>query len=333
MHLARRWSWSWLALLLGNTALAAADAGTALLEPVDATEGCTEFWSSTRGAMPEHRVEAFDRLLRQRHPDLYTAKVLTLPPDRPLLEAMRQRFQRMGTKYDPDPGRVEQVRKSLPVDLRAAVVEFRRTFPDFVLRRPVYVICSMGAFDGAVREVNGQSALLFGPDTIASFRPPGFNLRPFLEHELFHVHHEALHPGTPETIASSLWEEGLATYVSDALNPGATHEEISVSDDLIRRATPLIPELSRKLLQHLDDPADGETYGYFFLGPLDRTDVPARNGYLIGWKIARELARSRSLAELARMPPEQAKSEVARVLRTFAEQADAGVSGAAAPRR
>jgi hypothetical protein len=330
MHSASRWTG--LALLLGSSLLAAPDAGTASAEPVDATEGCTEFWTAARGATPDQRVEAFDRLLRQRHPDLYTAKVLSLPDDRPLLEAMRTRFQRMGTRFDPDPARVEPVRKALPADLRSAVTQFRRTFPDFVLRRAVFVICSVGAFDGAVRTVHGESALLFGPDTIAAIRPPGFNLRPFLEHELFHVHHGALHPDAPEKLWWNLWEEGLATYVSDALNPGATHDEISVPDDLIRRATPLIPELSRKLLQHLDDPDGAETYGYFFLGPLDRTDVPARNGYLIGWRIAQELGRSRTLSELARMPPEQARVEVTRLLTSFAQAVDGG-SGGSQPRK
>jgi hypothetical protein len=322
MRTARRWTG--LALLVGLSVGAAPDAGPTTREPVDATEGCTEFWTAARSASPEGRVELFDRLLRQRHPDLYTAQVLTLPTDRPLLEALGDRFRRIGTRFDPSPARVEQVRAALPADLRAAVAEFRRTFPDFALRRPVYVMCSMGAFDGAVREVNGKATLLFGPDTIAGFRPPGFNLRPFLEHELFHVHHGLLHPDAPETLGWNLWEEGLATYVSDVLNPGATHDEISVSDDLIYRATPMIPELSRKLLAHLDDPAEGDLYGSFFLGPLDRTDVPARNGYLIGWRIAQELGRTRSLAELARLTPAQARSEVARVLKTFAAVPDSG---------
>lgn len=256
--------WLWLLVLLGAAPVAAADAGATDVEPVDATEGCTEFWTAARGASPEQRVAAFDRLLRPRHPDLYSAEVLFPGEDRPLLEALRQRFQRIGTRFDADPARVEQVRKALPADLHAAVVRFRKTFPDFVPRRPAYVMCSLGAFDGGVREVRGQPTLLFGADTIASIRPSGFNLRPFLGHELFHVHHETLHPAAPETLGWNLWEEGLATYVSDALNPGASHDEISVPDDLIRRATPLIPALSAKLLEHLDGPASGETYSYFF---------------------------------------------------------------------
>ena len=85
--------------------------------------------------------------------------------------------------------------------------------------------------------------------------------------------------------------------------------------------------LSQKLLRHLDDPDSAETYGYFFLGPLDRTDVPARNGYLIGWRIAQELGRSRSPPELARMTPAQIRPELVRVLERFAREQDGGTSG------
>ena len=45
----------------------------------------------------------------------------------------------------------------------------------------------------------------------------------------------------PRPSAGALWEEGLATYVSAALNPGATHDEISVPDALIAEATPGSP--------------------------------------------------------------------------------------------
>jgi len=318
-----------LLLLVASGTLARAAPAEARLTILDASEGCSEFWRRAPGAPPDAQASAFETLLRAPHPTLYTPEVLGLPAGSPVAASIPARLKVMGARFQPDADRVDEVRRTLASDLEQARAAFRRAFPDFRPTRPVYVICSVGAFDGAVRQVEGKDTLLFGPDVIAAIRPRGFNLRPLLEHELFHVFHESLHPDAPETIAWSLWEEGLATYVSAALNPGASHEEISVPDDLIRRATPMIPELSSRLLQHLDARPGGEVYGSFFLGPPDRTDVPARNGYLIGWRIAESLGRTRSLHTLARMTPAEARTHVERALREMAGQVpmpDAGMS-------
>ena len=311
-----------LVSLAGAAAGAAPDAGAARLQLVDAAEGCAEFWRRAPGATAEQQVRAFEQLLRAPHPTLYTSKVLGLAE--PFSSSIPERLKK-AARFVPDPARVDEVRRTLDGDLEAAAVQFRRTFPEFVSRRPVYVVCSLGAFDGGTRPVDGADVLLFGADVIAVIRPPGFNLRPFLEHELFHVHHGNLHPDAPETVGAALWEEGLATYVSAALNPGATNDEISVPDALIAETTPRIPELSRRLLAHLDDPDGGPTYKQFFYGSTEKaTEVPPRSGYVIGWRIARELGQTHSLAELARMPPAESRAQVERALRRLAEPGDAG---------
>jgi len=312
---ARRLAAAVVALAAG-LAVAAPDAGADGLRVIDAAEGCAEFWRRVPGSSPEQQARAFEELLRAPHPTLYTAKVLGLAE--PLPASVPERLKK-AARFMPEPARVDEVRRALASDLEGAALQFRRTFPGFVSRRPVAMVCSLGAFDGGTREVEGSEMLLLGPDVIAAIRPRGFDLQPFLEHELFHVHHANLHPSAPETIGWALWEEGLATYLSAALNPGATHDEISVPDSLIEKATPRIPELSRQLLEHLDEPAEGKTYGLFFLGPNDRTDVPARNGYLIGWRIAQALGRTRSLAQLAALSPAEARVEVERALRTMAQ--------------
>lgn len=281
---------------------------------VDASEGCARFWERLERGGADEGVKAFREELLAPHPDLYTPEVLGLPGDKPLDEALRERFEQFGTKFRPAPPRVAEVARALPAALAQADVSFRQTFPDFTPREPVYVVCSLGAFDGGTRAVKGHSALLFGPDVIAALRPPGFDLRPFLAHELFHVYHEQLHPHAPGTILWGLWKEGLATEVSAALNPGATHEELSVPDDLIAKTKPLLPRLGRALLEHLDDGSDSKHYGYFFYGPLDRTDVPARNGYVIGWTIAASLARTRSLSALAHATPREIRPPIVEAL-------------------
>src|SRR5262249_30220808 len=154
---------------------------------------------------------------------------------------------------------------------------------------------------------------------------------PFLEHELFHVHHEALLPDAPETVAQSLWEEGLATYVSAALNPGATHDEISVPDALIAAATPRLPELASRLLAHLDDSDSSPVYKQFFYGSLEANpEVPPRSGYLVGWKIAEAAGKTRSPAQLAALTPAQSRTLVEQELRAMSR--DAKTTPAGSPR-
>jgi len=313
-----------LGCLTGGLAAATPDAGSGGLQVFDASENCAEFWRRVSGASPEQQARAFEELLRAPHPTLYTSAVLGL--HEPFSSSVPDRLKKAG-RMRPDPARVEEVRRTLEADLADAAVQFRKTFPDFAAERPVALVCSLGAFDGGTRKVEGASMLLFGPDVIAAIRPRGFNLRPFLEHELFHVHQENLHPNAPENVAESLWEEGLATYVSDALNPGATPDEISVPAALVAETTPRIPELSRRLLAHLDDPADGPVYKQFFYGSTERaTEVPPRSGYVIGWRIARELGKTHSLAQLARMSPAESRAEIERALRKLAASDDAGAT-------
>ena len=309
-----------LICLSGGLAVAAApDDGAERLRVVDAAENCAEFWRRAAGATPEQQSRAFEELLRAPHPTLYTSAVLGL--DEPLARSVPERLAKMGKmgKFVPDPTRVEEVRRTLDADLQESARDFRKTFPGFAMKRPVSVVCSLGAFDGGTRKVEGASMLVFGPDVIVAIRPRGFNLRPFLEHELFHVHHEALLPDAPQTVVQSLWEEGLATYVSAALNPGATHDEISVPDALIAAAMPRIPELASRLLGHLDDPDSGPVYKQFFYGSLEGTSgVPPRSGYVLGWKIAEAAGKTRSLPQLAAMTPARSRTLVEQQLRAWA---------------
>ena len=315
-------------LASGPAAAAAPDGGSEQLRVVDAAENCAEFWRRVAGATPEQQSRAFEGHLRAPHPALYPSAGLGL--DEPLSRSVPKGLAKMVKmrKFLPDPTRVEEVRRALEADLQQSAVEFRKTFPGFSVKGPVSIVCSLGAFDGGTRKVEGASMLLFGPDVIAAIRPRGFNLRPFLEHELFHVHHEALLTDAPETVAQSLWEEGLATFVSDALNPGATHEEISVPDVLIAAATPRIPELATRLLAHLDDPDSSPLYKQFFYGSLEASsEVPPRSGYLLGWKIAEAAGKTRSLAQLAAMTPPQSRTLVEQELRTLARGAKTTPAG------
>jgi len=125
------------------------DAGSERLRVVDAAERCAEFWRRVPDATAEQQARAFEELLRAPHPTLYTPAVLGM--DEPLAKSVPARLAKLPARFRPDPARVDEVRRALEADLQDAAVQFRKTFPDFVSRRQVSVVCSLGAFDGGTR--------------------------------------------------------------------------------------------------------------------------------------------------------------------------------------
>ena len=145
---------------------------------------------------------------------------------------------------------------------------------------------SLGRFDGAGRVVGGRPALVLGIDQIAregKFLP----LQQFLSHELFHRYHGAASgfsddPGEHQAIWRTLWAEGLATYASFRMTPGATVDSALIAPPgLAEKARPNVPAIARDLLAHLDRP-DHDTYAlYFTYGGNEavRRGLPWRAGY------------------------------------------------------
>jgi hypothetical protein len=197
---------------------------------------------------------------------------------------------------------------------------FQKAFPDFACKNSIYFLVSLGHFDGGVRTVSGQPALLFGVDVTARIHPPD-QLGALFDHELFHMYHRQVTgvgggPGDP--LYRALWEEGLATYVSGALNPRVSESAIlGRPEDLAERAEPLLPQIARELLQNMDSTSP-DLYQAFFLVNSPRKDLPPRSGYYVGFLIARELGKSHSLQQLAQMNGESLRSTVRQMLEKMA---------------
>ena len=208
--------------------------------------------------------------------------------------------------------RMRKLSGKLAADLPSELDAFRKSFPKFRCSVPVYFLFSGGAFDGATRDVSGKTALLFGLDVIARLNE---ELSPLVVHELFHVYHDEVVPEDPGTIAWGLWQEGLATYVSRKLNLNVAEQDVCclpkidpVKDEL--------PRISAELLDNLDS-KDRKIYARYFLGGQD-LDVPARSGYYVGYRIAEEAGRTRTLEELAELTPGEVRALEDETLRRFA---------------
>lgn len=209
--------------------------------------------------------------------------------------------------------------------LAAAMRAFTRTLPDFRCDFPVYFMDSLGRFDGAGRKVVGRPALVLGIDQIARERK-FLPLQLFLAHELFHRYHGATSgfsddPGEHQAIWRTLWAEGLATYASFRMTPGATvNSALIAPPSLAEKARPGVPVIARDLIVHLRRP-DHDTYTlYFTYGGSEavRRGFPWRSGYYVGFLVAQDLGRNRSLPTLARLSGNALEREIEASLRRLA---------------
>lgn len=202
---------------------------------------------------------------------------------------------------------------------------FALALPDFRCDFTVHVAPTFGRMDGAGRVVDGQPALVLGPDVIASYQTPG-QLPVFLAHEIFHRYHFAA-AGFSDDLAErdllwrTLWAEGLATYASARLNPDRPlADALLLPRDLAERAAPLVPTLARELSGRLDD-VDAVAFARFFEGgdaSAQARGWPARSGYYLGYLVAERLARRHSLPELAHLQGPALRREIGEVLAALA---------------
>jgi hypothetical protein len=223
--------------------------------------------------------------------------------------------------------------RQVELALAAAMRRFSASFPDFRCNFPIYFMDSLGRFDGAGRVVGGRPALVLGIDQINAERK-FLPLPLFLAHELFHRYHSAASgfsddPGEDQAMWRALWAEGLATYVSYRLTPGASVDQALIAPPrLAQQAQPRVPDIARDLLAHLErtDPATYRLYFTYGNKAAVERKLPWRSGYYVGFLVARDLGRHRSLAALARLKGRALERLIAQSL---ARLASAGASHSA----
>jgi hypothetical protein len=289
-------------LLCALPSAAWADAPPFSYRVVDAMPTFWRYWEKAHGLPEAEQVRLFHKQVVAAHPDLYTANVLGFDAQRPFDAELAKRYPKYFQWVSPHFDTMRRLSAELRLQLPSYEARFRRTFPDLRYTGEVYFLNSLGAFDGATRQVKGKTALLFGVDVIATIYGATANVEPFFDHELFHIYHEQFpNPEAEGTVAGALWREGLATYVAEALNPGVSeHILFGLPEDMPARARGMLPKLAAELREKLDSKTP-EDYQAFFWGNSPRQDIPARSGYFVGYQVARELARTHTLTELAHL--------------------------------
>ncbi|MBB1302283.1 MAG: DUF2268 domain-containing putative Zn-dependent protease [Pseudoalteromonas rhizosphaerae] len=206
----------------------------------------------------------------------------------------------------------------LSKDLNGSMKSFIATFADFKSETPIYILHSLGRFNGATRDLKGKSYLMFGVDLMAKYHNWN-NDTPFFHHELFHVYHENFFQCNDE-LWCSLWTEGLATYVSHQLNSSASNDELmlNIPDSMIKnvrsRLLYSLTDLKRKFYSK-----NPEIYSSFFNFRKDETNLPYRRGYYLGYILVKEIGKDYSIEELAKMEKKTVELLLLKELDSFIE--------------
>lgn len=283
---------------------------------IDLSDDYATYFDRTAGLDEAARVAAFNREVAPLFSAFYR-------PGRPGAPDTQARFD----------ARIARSLKAFPTDRPAyeiaaanfrgglddAVVRFEDAFPDAGHLGDIYLVHSLGEMDGGMRDLDGRRYLIFGAEMIARYHPPGQE-EPFFSHELFHRYHSRWFSDC-EQLWCGVWAEGLAVLAAEHLHPGASDEALLLATPEPLRA-PVDADRSAAvcaIVSRLDstnarDQAAILSAGDGRLSPR----LPPRFGYYVGYLAAREAARARPLAELARLSPQDARQTLAAGLAALA---------------
>lgn len=267
------------------------------------------FLASTKGVAPEARARNFLKLYAAAHPDFYWPQVFG--------DAAKQK-KRAILYFDPQhrpqfPGfpaltdaRVLALAGTVGPQFLIEQKRFVQTFPDFSCDTTVEFAPSLMTFDGHPDTFGGKKYLLFGVDLIAMVHRPA-DMPAFFDHELFHLYHhqvlKGLEPKGDDPCWWSMWVEGLATYVSQRMNPELDAQHVLwFPSDMVARMKTEAPRGARLVLADIDK-TGGDADRWFSAGQ-SVAGLPERAGYYYGYLFANSIGAGTPLPALARMKPD-----------------------------
>jgi hypothetical protein len=260
----------------------------------------------------EDRAKLFAQSIVEPHPEIYSRlQIFKTDP-----ATLAKYLDNLGT-YLPA---IKLIHARLQEQCEPIQATFLKAFPDFdCAKAKVYFMLSLFRFDGKIPHDNPHM-LLLGVDGLAKFHGADVKLPVVLSHELFHVYHFQVNP--PPRLADDvalyrlIWQEGLAIYVSQQLNPDASLSDVLLDPRLAQEGPRYIQTVARDLLTQLESVDDATAATYLSYWPGGQ--IPARMGYLIGYEIVKKMAENLSVHELARIRGYQLLSVVRREMKALA---------------
>jgi hypothetical protein len=295
------------------------------------------FAAATAGLPPQQRAAAFVSDFALRYPNYYAPEVF----------GDAARMQARALRYF-DPAQAASIFPGVPplTEGRLAALgsvvgpqfarqqrRFMRTFTDFACDTTVEFGVSLMRFDGHPAEFGGKHYLLFGVDIIAMLHEPA-DMPAFFDHEIFHLYHRQViglrAPQGEDPAWWTMWTEGLATYVSQRMNPGLDAQQVFwYPRDMVNRMERDRAHAARLMLRDIDK--TGPDADRWFLASVAVQDLPIRAGYYLGYLFAKSEGDGQPLPQLARMAPEAIHAAAVAFLTRLAE-ADGAQTGRLADR-
>ena len=309
---------AFLLLVGGSVAAATWDAIAAVPPPpfrvINVMPAFWEFWDTTIEESTDKRVRGFFNTVVAAYPDLFhhgliASGALTDLGSVPEAQARVAKYLQDLRPFIPA---MRKITITVRDNFFRFVHQFSTTFPDYAPTTPVYFSVSLFGFSGGLLVSGENTGLYFGVDELARIYGSTGNLKVILQHELFHQYHYQIAPEISDDRAAwtFMWEEGLATYVSQRMNPGTTADQVLIAPDrLSELARPHLPNLARRLLDHADS-TNPNDYVDLFSVEQTASGFPARSGYFVGYLVAKKLAAKRSLVELVYLRGPELKQAV-----------------------
>ncbi len=289
----------------------------------DTTAAFWTFWDSASGKTDPEQAQLFFKLVVNKHPELYAPGIVNQvgfsgkQDDEVATKAVINYLHGV-TPYIP---RMRVISATIANDFQSYARDFMATFPRYAPTTEIYFTVSLFGFDGGTRRINNKTALLFGIDGIARFHQPDESLKVFFDHELFHQYHDQIAPELTDDDAPiwmQLWEEGLATYVSQRMNEGSSEAQVLMSATLGSATQSILARVAHEILVNAES-KDQREYAAFFFISNGRTDLPPRCGYYVGYKVAQQIGAGLTLQQLSELRGAALKGQVLAVLKQMAD--------------
>lgn len=287
------------------------------LRLVDLTGAFDQIWVATSDLPDDRRVKEFDARFARVLPGFYSAERVK---DFMTPEQFREHVLKGLKSYPEHRDGIRRISQEFGSLVAPAQKEFESAFGPMRGYPPVYLVNSLGEFDGGTRDLPEGTRLMFGADMIDRLYKTT-PVKPFVEHELFHLLHQRTFPEC-KTVWCNLWEEGLATYVASVLNPGASDAAL-----VLTFPVPLRPAVEAHRTEAVCavrarlNSRSSKDYAPLFAGggPQVSPNLPTRFAYYVGLLVVQDAGRNRNPKQLAALRPEEARALVAETLARMAK--------------
>lgn len=283
-------------MLSGCQTVQAEPAQTPPYRLIDLSDDFAAFYDRTEGMTPDARVEAFKSEIVPLLPEFYGRDRFRRLTD----EQFDGRIAGAMEDFAAVRGRYESKAAQFDSLIAPAFASFRGAFPDARPVGDIYLLHSLGEMDGGTRSFSTGVHLIFGADVMGRAHPYD-DEEPFFHHELFHTYH-LRNFSDCGSVWCALWIECLAVYAAKTLNPGATDEQLllTIPEPIPADVDANLAEAVCLIKARINSRDSADLRALFSFSRMNER-LPPRFGYYVGYLVAREAGRTRSLQELAAM--------------------------------